>query len=193
MKIKNLTNNTAVTISSCEQELIHIPGSIQPHGFLLGVDEADFFITYCSENTQIFLKKPIADILGQPLNSFFKAEEIEGFKTLLQDTKQGFARPYIFIFDGKSYNITSYSSNNTIVLEFEILVEEKLELPDLYIQTRRFVYHTERSDNLKNLCQNIAEETRDITGFDRVMIYCFDEEYNGEVYAESKREDLDPF
>ncbi len=122
MQIKNLTNNTAVTISSCDQELIHIPGSIQPHGFLLGVDGSDFLINYCSENAQIFLNKSLPDILGQPLNSFFSDEEIEGFKSLFQDNNQGFARPYIFIFDNKSYNVTGYVSNNFIVLEFEILV-----------------------------------------------------------------------
>lgn len=193
MEIKTLTNNTNVTITSCEQELIHIPGSIQPHGFLLGVGESDFVINYCSENAQIFLKKSITDILGQPLNSFFDDEEINGFKSLFQDNKQGFTRPHIFISDKKSCNVTSYVADSIIVLEFEILVEEKMELPDLYIQAKRFVYHTERSDNLKNLCQSIAEETREITGFDRVMIYRFDEQYNGEVFAESKREDLEPF
>ena len=193
MEIKNLTNNTAVTITSCEQELIHIPGSIQPHGFLLGVGESDFLINYCSENVQNFLKKSISDILGQPLSSFFKDEEIKGFKALFEDNNQGFARPFIFILDNNGYNVTSYVANNIIVLEFEILVEEKIELPDLYIQTKRFVYHTERSDNLKNLCQSIAEETREITGFDRVMIYRFDEQYNGEVFAESKRKDLEPY
>ena len=170
MEIKNLTNNTALTITSCEQELIHIPGSIQPHGFLLGVGESDFLINYCSENAQVFLKKSITDILGQPLNSFFSNEEIEGFKSLFQNNNQSFTRPYIFMLDNKSYNVTGYVSKAIIVLEFEILVEEEIELPDLYIQTKRFIYHTERSDNLKNLCQSIAEETREITGFDRVMI-----------------------
>src|SRR5699024_859389 len=36
-------------------------------------------------------------------------------------------------------------------------------------------------------------EVRGLTGFDRVMVYRFDADYNGEVVAESKREDLNPF
>jgi len=40
--------------------------------------------------------------------------------------------------------------------------------------------------SLRLLCQYVADETRNITGYDRVMIYRFDEQYNGEVYAESK-------
>src|SRR5690606_6704948 len=46
---------------------------------------------------------------------------------------------------------------------------------------------------LKELCDLVAKGTREITGYDRVMIYRFDKDYNGEVYAESKREDLEPF
>ena len=68
-----------------------------------------------------------------------------------------------------------------------------MDLPDLLIQMKRFAYHTERADNLQSLCQDIADETRSITGYDRVMIYRFDKEYNGEVFAESKKEDIEPF
>jgi chemotaxis family two-component system sensor kinase Cph1 len=38
-----------------------------------------------------------------------------------------------------------------------------------------------------------ARAVRDLTGFDRVMVYRYDEEYNGEVVAESKREDLNSY
>ena len=34
---------------------------------------------------------------------------------------------------------------------------------------------------------------RRVTGFDRVMVYRFDEEWNGEVVAEDARADLDPY
>ena len=34
---------------------------------------------------------------------------------------------------------------------------------------------------------------RELTGFDRVMIYRYDAEYNGEVVAEAKRDDLNSF
>jgi light-regulated signal transduction histidine kinase (bacteriophytochrome) len=44
-----------------------------------------------------------------------------------------------------------------------------------------------------SLAQIAAEQVRALTGFDRVMVYRFDAEWNGEVVAESKREDLEPF
>ena len=43
------------------------------------------------------------------------------------------------------------------------------------------------------LSEIAAEEVRAITGFDRVMVYRFDADWNGEVVAEAKREDLGSF
>jgi len=33
MKIKDIINRDLVTLTNCDQEPIHIPGKIQPHGF----------------------------------------------------------------------------------------------------------------------------------------------------------------
>ncbi len=103
------------------------------------------------------------------------------------------ARPFVLNYNDKSFHVTAHLSDSVIVLEFEMFSEDKIELPDIFIQMKRFAYHTERTDNLQSLCQDIADETRSITGYDRVMIYRFDKEYNGEVYAESKNENREPF
>ena len=46
---------------------------------------------------------------------------------------------------------------------------------------------------LEELTAVLARDVRGITGFDRVMIYRFDPEWNGEVIAEDRRPDLEPF
>jgi len=46
---------------------------------------------------------------------------------------------------------------------------------------------------MQALCSLVAKGTREVTGYDRVMIYRFDSHYNGEVFAESYRADLEPF
>ena len=47
--------------------------------------------------------------------------------------------------------------------------------------------------DIDGLCAIAAEEIRALTGFDRVMVYRFDADWNGEVVAEVKRTDLEPF
>src|SRR4051812_8614967 len=41
---------TPIDLTNCDREPIHLPGAIQPHGALLGVDEADGRIKQVSRN-----------------------------------------------------------------------------------------------------------------------------------------------
>lgn len=193
MSIESIINEDVVSITNCESEPIHIPGSIQPHGFLLAVTVVDFTIAYCSENCFEFLNKTHVELLGIKLEDIFDKKDVINIEQQFNNASQELARPFVMNFGEKSFHVTAHASNEVIVLEFETFSEEKMELPDIFIQMKRFAYYTERADNLQSLCQDIADETRSITGYDRVMIYRFDKEYNGEVYAESKNENLDPF
>ena len=56
-----------VDLTNCDTEPIHIPGSIQPHGVLLGVDEADWRVAVVSRNVEELLGRPVTDVLGAPL------------------------------------------------------------------------------------------------------------------------------
>ena len=193
MNIKNLVNTESLTITNCENEPINIPGSIQPHGFLLGVAKDTLKIIYCSENCCEYFELSLTEILDKPLSDFFLKEELANFNTYFDENEEEIIRPYIFSIKGKEYDTSAHVSNNCIILEFEPFSQVSLDFHDVYIQTKRFSYYTERADNLKMLCRDIAKETKSITGYDRVMIYRFDEDYNGEVYAESKNDNLEPF
>ncbi len=46
---------------------------------------------------------------------------------------------------------------------------------------------------LRALCDEAARIFREVTGYDRVMIYRFDEDGHGEVYSEQRRPDLEPY
>nr|QCQ83077.1 phytochrome B-like protein [Ambrosia artemisiifolia] len=49
------------------------------------------------------------------------------------------------------------------------------------------------SGDIKLLCDAVVHNVRDLTGYDRVMVYKFHEDEHGEVVAEAKRPDLDPY
>ena len=193
MKIKSIVNNFIATMLNCESEAIHIPGTIQSHGFLLAVTEFNYTVAFCSENCVEFLNKTHIELLGKNLETIFSKADIENFQQQFNEFSTDLLRPFIINYNEKSFHVTAHKSDEVIILEFEIFVDAKMDLPDLLIQMKRFAYHTERADNLQSLCQDIADETRSITGYDRVMIYRFDKDYNGEVFAESKKEDLKPF
>ena len=193
MEIKSIVNNFRATMLNCESEAIHIPGTIQSHGFLLAVTEGNYTVAFCSENCVDFLNKTHIELLGKNLETIFSKADIENIQQQFNEFSTDLLRPFIINYNKKSFHVTAHKSDEVIILEFEIFVDAKMDLPDLLIQMKRFAYHTERADNLQSLCQDIADETRSITGYDRVMIYRFDKDYNGEVFTESKKEDLKPF
>jgi light-regulated signal transduction histidine kinase (bacteriophytochrome) len=192
MNIIDIVNRDIVNLENCESEPIHIPGTIQPHGFLLGLRAADLRISYCSDNAALFLDAGKKELLEQDFASFFPAEEAESFRAYVQ-TLESNPQPFVFTLKDIAYNTTVHQSGDTILLEFEAFPDGSLALPDLYVQTRKFVTIIENVSSLKELCQAVSDETRAITGYDRVMVYRFDKDYNGEVFAESKRAGLEPF
>ena len=81
-----------------------------------------------------------------------------------------------------------------LLVELEIAYGERpFSFPNTYQAVRGSVEELNRAVTLPELYDTAARAVRDLTGFDRVMVYRYDEEYNGEVVAESKREDLNSF
>ncbi len=192
MNLKNLTNKDNVTITNCEAEPIHIPGTIQPYGYMLALNKTDNTIQYCSENCTTLFSKPLNQILGKPFSEFLNKEDADSLATYTAKT-ENVVKPFAFRVGNQSFHITAFSTKENMVMEFEPFSTEGFELPDLFFQTERFAYSTERTNNLQMLCQDVADETRKITGYDRVMIYRFDKDYNGQVFAESRIDSIEPF
>ena len=193
-KVKDIVNRNLVNLTNCESEPIHIPGSIQSHGFLIGVKQApDFAIDFVSDNCEEFIGVSAQRLLGQPLRTVFLDQPFQEFTDYLDRGAIDASQPFVFRTAQISYNTTLHYSGPILLLEFEPFPDGSLNLPDLYHQTRRFISLMENVSSLTELCEAIAAETRSITGYDRVMIYRFDKDYNGEVIAENKRDDLVPF
>jgi len=193
MKIKDIVNRDLVNLQNCESEPIHIPGSIQPHGFLLALRLSDLHIDFCSENCVDYIGLTHTALLGKSFAAVFGEEEHSRLSGYLLPLERDASTPHVLTYNGIRYNTLIHKSDASYILDLEPYPGGNLTLPELYSQTRRFVSYLERSVTLQDLCGIIADETRAITGYDRVMIYRFDKEYNGEVFAESKRDDLESF
>jgi light-regulated signal transduction histidine kinase (bacteriophytochrome) len=190
MNIKDIVNRDIVNLTNCEQEPIHIPGSIQPHGFLLGINANTSTIEYCSGNVEVYTAKPYEQILGKKPAEVFGDDVQTRIDSYLNTAI--FTAPLQLFINDKKLHCTVHRSGDIYIVEAEPAIED-YEYPDVYDQTRQFLSYMEHSISLQELCSLVAHRTQQITGYDRVMIYRFDEEYNGEVFAESRRDDLEPF
>lgn len=192
MQIKDIVNRDVVNLTNCEHEPIHIPGSIQPHGFLLAVKAASLVIDFCSANCSQFIQLSHEQLLGKTISEALGNTLADKLNQYISSDHVA-AAPLVLDISGRQFSCSVQSSNNMHLLEFEPVVGEEIVVADIYLQAKQFTTYMQEAATLQSLCQSVAEETRAITGYDRVMIYKFDEDYNGEVFAESCNDDLEPF
>jgi chemotaxis family two-component system sensor kinase Cph1 len=187
-----------IDLTNCDQEPIHIPGKIQSHGFLIGIDQ-QYIITYCSDNISSFLPAEPMMLLGKSLHVLDrfvdKADSTDVLIPLvkLSQTVQGFEpfNPYPLKIGGKLMNVVLSSSGKKFLLDFEP------EISSLNSDLRRIIGSSLSemlSDtSLSSLLANAAEQVKRIIGYDRVMIYKFHDDGHGEVVSEVMEPGLDPF
>lgn len=193
MKIKDIVNRGIVNLTNCEQEPIHIPGSIQPHGFLLGLKGDSFIIDFCSANSIDYIGVDHLSLLGKSLEAVFDKNTVALLKDYITTDQMLSSSLLRLTLKGKDFLCTVHNSNGIYILEAEPVGDNDNNASDVYNQTSQFLLYMHDTHTLKELCALVAKGTREITGYDRVMIYRFDKDYNGEVFAESAREDLEPF
>lgn len=180
MKIRDIVNRDIVNLSNCEHEPIHIPGKIQPHGFLLGIT-MQWKIDFCTENVATYFGISHTQMLGKDFSAVFGSEAQDEILAYTNGDEFRDAFPLEIELLGRLFQINIHKSDGIYVLEAELLFVDREKLADAYKQTIQFVSQMNKTTSLKDLCALVAQGTREITGYDRVMIYRFDEQYNGEV------------
>lgn len=191
---------TPVDLDNCAREPIHIPGSVQPRGVLAVVREADFQVRQVSANVVELLGRTVDDVLGRHLSCLIGADEaarVEQAASALGDLRQRNPLECVIDVAGKKRAfdaILRREPDGVLLVELEIAYGVRpFSFPNTYQAVRGSVDELNRAATLTELYDATARAVRELTGFDRVMVYRYDEDYNGEVVAEAKRDDLNSF
>jgi len=187
----------AVNLTNCELEPIHLIGSVQPHGVLLVVREADGLIVQASRNAPALLALALAEVIDAPLaalggdladrvghlaRSGALAEPV-ALQCVL--APQGERRRY----EGAVHR----AAPGLLVVELEALdplpgQQGLTDLaPDVIAGTlSAAVQRFSSAPSVGTLADGVVQALRDLTGYDRVMVYQFDPDGHGKVIAESR-------
>jgi light-regulated signal transduction histidine kinase (bacteriophytochrome) len=173
------------TYENCEEEAIRIPGSIQRHGFLLLLDEAAENVVAASENAEEFLGVPLKLILGAPIETILEREVLAGVRSLAHSDEMLSLHTFLgsFKMRGELYSLVTHPVYGERVLEFERL--DRLVSPELMNAViTNFVATLSTLGGEIELLQAITKQVKDLTGFNRVLLYQFDQAGHGTVLAE---------
>ena len=172
-------------LQRCEDEPIRIPGSIQQHGFLLLLNAFESHIVGASENVEEFLKVPLQLVLGAEIDSIFEREVLGALRALAYLGERPALVTYLGAFQmrGRLYSVVTHQVESQRIVEFELL--DRLVSPDMTNQVfTNFVGMLSQLPSEQELCVALTRKVRDLTQFERVMLYRFDEFGHGTVLAE---------
>lgn len=182
-----LSEEEEARLKECAVEPIHIPGSIQPHGALISIKADTFEILQVSVNSkQIFGIDP-SELLGRSISLLFGEEWL---KSSFLTEGERLANPYLAEIGGNSFDLIIHRSGELIILEFEQVSSWDTRLiPELNAAIRR-ISQTRDLETLRNC---VVHEIRELLGFDRVVLYYFYPDGHGEVVAEDRALELEPY
>ena len=176
----------SLDLDACAREPIHIPGSIQPHGHLLALEPDGLRLVRASAEAGAVLNRPIAEAFGQPIDRLIDAD---GMAPLVRRLRAAPAEPVqldiLHLRGGSDHQAIAHRTGGLVILELEELEATGIgTLEALYPQMREGIRRMQAAHDFETLLTSTAEEVRSLTGFDRVLIYRFDEQWNGTVIAE---------
>ena len=177
-----------VDLSSCEKEPIHIIGATQSHGVLVACDKFTGIITQIGENSKDIFGISAEELLGTDLGLLIGKD----LSVQLQNTitENGIFEVNETTINKKNFVVIPHITDENLILDIES-IDSKSNSYDFQKELSSLLNTLSASETSDELCADAARITKSIFGYDRVMIYKFDEEWNGKVIAEEKKDEMD--
>ncbi|SAL03834.1 two-component sensor kinase [Caballeronia calidae] len=182
------TLSSGVADKDCDAEPIHIPGGIQPHGFLL-VLAGDLSIVQASENLSSLTGASVGTLLGQPLDAVLGTQGAQRVAKAVLTSALDDAPLYIGAIDvtpAMRFDVTLHRHDGALIVEMEAAAATNDAFASMYPLVRTFARGLQDAASVQALAELAVREVRALTGFGRVMLYSFDEEGRSHVLAEDR-------
>jgi chemotaxis family two-component system sensor kinase Cph1 len=184
-------------LTNCERELIHLAGSIQPHGLLLVLREPDLTVLQASANGDALLGVRVTDLLERSvtrlggdladrLRPLVAIPDLTDPVPLQCHVDAGAGR---CAFEGTAHRLPG----GPLLVELEPadttggrVPVVTLEQPVLMALVQAAVQRFSSASSIEVLADATAAVFREMTGYDRVMVYRFDPDGHGQIVAESR-------
>lgn len=183
-------------LTNCDKEPIKLIRHVQPHALMLACDIKDLKIQFISENCSLFLGKQIEEYLGKFVFDVLPADVVRQVKRVLdEDDTFEESNPFLLplFHNNITYNLIAHrNDSDLLILEIEPR-STKAHSINFQMKVGTSVGRVQQETKVPDVFEVAVKEVKKISGFDRVMLYKFDEEGHGEVIAEALNADLEPY
>jgi len=185
-------SRSAIDLTDCDREPIHIPGTVQPYGVLLVLAEPALTVAQISENVGSHLPLRLEEVLGQPLSTVIDPASVDEVREALRQGRWYETNPLRISAHGKRFDGTVHRHDGAAILELEPAPEPPISTAMRH-PFRLALMQLQRASTVAELADVVVQQMRLVTGFERVMFYRFREDGHGSVDAEAKEPALEPY
>lgn len=180
----------------CGSLPINFINQIQPYGFLVICDPA-FDIVQLSDNIHFYTGISASDLIGTNLTDLLtpgsrrllndkihSAQPNRSTATLGLNTKDNHSGQFLTVIHKK---------DDLFLFEFEPAATGSKGFLDIYQQIRETSSTIQQSADLDSALEIAVAELKEFSGFDKIMIYKFDGDWNGHVLAEAMEPGMESY
>ncbi|MBC8055809.1 MAG: GAF domain-containing protein [Rhizobiales bacterium] len=189
-------------LTNCERELIHLAGSVQPHGLLLALREPELRVILASANVQALLGVHVEGLLKQPVAEL--GGDIHACIRKVCGSSDELAEPAPLRckvqvdgrqreFEGTVHRVQGAGGSSVLLVEIEPVGAAYVRVDTVDIpgaQLRELlgaaVQRFSAASAIGTLADGMVRCFRDMLGYDRVMVYKFDPDGHGKIIAEAR-------
>lgn len=192
-----MTNKKSFDSDFCGNLPLHNVNLIQDYGYLLVLETESLNIIQVSEN--------IAEITGVDFRRLINTNiseylDLEGLQELKSNLCAGIRQriPFNLNFVNAGVNVQFHTLMH-VKADYTLIELEKVDngnnrsFTDVFQEVKKVMSAIDQADTVQKVCDIAIHELRKLSGFDGVLMYRFDEDWNGTVIAEEKDERLDTY
>lgn len=191
-----MTDLAPIDHDICAREPIQSSGAIQPHGWLLGCVLPDWTVRHASANIAALLDVEVGLLLGQSLRQHLDDDLLDAIAEVVGFSDSGAAPQRVAVANvgpmAQLCDVGVHVQQGLVHIEIEAQPNRIRErTPTVVAQT--MISRLASAVDSDDFHQRIAAQVRLLTGYDRVMVYRFRHDDAGDVIAEARADDMEPY
>lgn len=183
-------------LTNCDAEPLRFIRSCQSHAIVLVAEVDNLRVIGASENARDRFGEAANDLLGLTLGEVLNEELFSQIQTAVRNNAYDNVNPIMYAALRPSgvmrENVLLHPTGEHLILEFEER-DESFQHARHLTGIDHALRKIQAGQSEEEIFRTTVKEVKQVAGYDRVMLYRFDDEYNGEVIAEEKEPGMPPY
>jgi light-regulated signal transduction histidine kinase (bacteriophytochrome) len=173
---------------------LRAPGHIQSYGVMLTLHPRTHRVLNASLNVEAELGVPHARMLGRSLFEVIEGSEVAAeIQAALAAEEPSFMNPLPVTIGKQPFDLVMYAHDGLLFADFERLLPGAPSRAEMDALNEAAIIGMMVPGTMPELMEVGPRTVREATGFDRVLLYRFDESMRGQVVGEALRPGVDSY